>query len=83
MFGWYRTYEAEPFGAKWEKPVHWICRRRGRRMTEKGGLQSASTSVGVGSEPALDRRTVGEQSPRWLSLDGHPDRFEPGSFGKP
>ena len=38
---------------------------------------------GAGVGPALKERTVGEQSSRWLSQDGHPDCFELGSFGTP
>lgn len=53
MPGWHQAYEAEPFGAKWEKPARRVCRRRGRRMTKRGGSASTSASVGVGGGPAL------------------------------
>jgi len=53
MTGWYRAYEAASFGRSWVKPACWEYRRRGRRMTKKGGLASISASVGVGGKPAL------------------------------
>jgi len=83
LLGWYRADEAESFGATWVKPAHWVCRRRGktndreRRFGKHDGFGSRGRRIS-----ALGR-TVGEQSSRGLSQDGHPDCLESGSLGKP
>jgi hypothetical protein len=53
MFGWHRAYEASGLGLAWEKPAYQGCRRRGGRMTRKGGSASAT---GFGRGQALVRR---------------------------
>jgi|KNS12BottometaT_FD_k123_64016_2 hypothetical protein len=83
LFGWYRADEAASFGTMWEKPAHRECRRRGKTNDHERRFDKHNGFGSCGRRISALGRTVGEQSSRGPSQDGHPDCLESGSLEKP